>query len=96
MAQENYILVRTYCERTKTENSFLNALHDYGIIEYREINAETYILDDDIPEIERVSRLYYDLGINFEGIDALNHMLQKMSAMERELKTLRMRLRLYE
>lgn len=96
MDQENYILVKTYCERTKIENSFLSDLHDYGIIELKKIKTELYILDDDIPEIERVSRIHYDLGINLEGIDALNHMLMRLQHMENEMKTLRRRLQVYE
>ena len=96
MANENYILVRKYCERTRIPDAFINALNDYGLIRCKQIETEVYILDEEIPEIERFERLHHDLGINFEGIDALNHMLEKLQKMDRELSMLRDRLRIYE
>jgi len=41
-------------------------------------------------------RLHNDLGINFEGLDALNQLLKRMRKMEREMDLLQKRLRLYE
>lgn len=96
MANENYILVRQYCERTRIPDAFISALNDYGLIRCKQIETEVYILDEEIPEIERFNRLHRDLGINLEGIDALNHMLQKLHRMDRELSLLRNRLRVYE
>ncbi|MGB7395177.1 MAG: chaperone modulator CbpM [Pricia sp.] len=96
MANENYILVRQYCERTRIPNTFINALNEYGLIRCKQIETEVYILDEEIPEIERFDRLHHDLGINLEGIDALNHMLSKIQRMDRELSLLKNRLRVYE
>lgn len=96
MEKENYILVRTFCEQTNIPDTFINSLYDYGLIEYRKIEKETYILPDDISEIERIDRLHQELGINLEGIDALNHMLKRIRKMEKELNLLRKRLQLYE
>lgn len=96
MTQDKYILVRHYCEKTRIADNFIGQLHEFGIIRCREIEAELYITDDDIPEIERFDRLHRDLGINLEGIDALNNMMRRMRNMENEMKMLKKRLRLYE
>lgn len=96
MANENYILVRQYCERTHIPDAFIDALNEYGLIQFKQIETEIYILDKEIPEIERFERLHNDLGINLEGIDALNHMLRRLRKMENEMNTLRKRLRIYE
>lgn len=96
MINENYILVRQYCEKTQIPDSFVNALNHYGLIECQHIETEIYILDEQIPEIERFDRLHRDLGINLEGIDALNQMLSRIYEMENEMNDLRKRLRLYE
>ncbi|SHI90600.1 chaperone modulator CbpM [Pseudozobellia thermophila] len=96
MEQENYILVKHYCEQTKISDSFIDSLHEYGLIEYKKIETETYISSDDINEIERIDRLHHELGINLEGIDALNHMLSRLREMESELRLLRNRLAIYE
>ncbi len=96
MANEHYILVRQYCRRTKTEDRFILDLHEHGLIHCQEIEAERYILADEISEIDRIHRLHYDLGINLEGIEALNHVLERVRQMERDLDHLRRRLKLYE
>lgn len=96
MTQDKYILVRHYCEKTRIADNFIGQLHEFGIIRCREIEAELYITDDDIPEIERFDRLHRDLGINLEGIDALNNMMRRMRNMENEMEMLKKRLRLYE
>ena len=96
MEHENYILVRHYCERTHIPNAFIEALNEYGLIQFQQVETEIYILDEEIPQIERFDRLYNDLGINLEGLDALNHMLGKLRAMENEINLLRKRLGLYE
>ncbi|HDZ15504.1 hypothetical protein LCGC14_1177290 [marine sediment metagenome] len=96
MEHQNYILVSHYCERTHIPNTFIEALNEYGLIRFQQVETGIYILDEEIPEIERFDRLYNDLGINLEGLDALNHMLGKLRAMENEMNLLRNRLRLYE
>lgn len=96
MEKENYILVRHYCEQTHISNVFIDALNEYGLIHCQQVETEVYILDEEIPEIERFDRLHNDLGINLEGIDALNAMLQRLRNMENEMNTLKKRLRLYE
>uniref|UniRef100_UPI003593F16F chaperone modulator CbpM n=1 Tax=Pricia sp. TaxID=2268138 RepID=UPI003593F16F len=78
MEKENYILVTQYCETTHIPNAFIDALSEFGLIKCRQIETEVYILDEEIPVIERFDRLYNDLGINLEGIDALNHMMQRL------------------
>ena len=96
MEKENYILVRHYCERTHISNTFIEGLSEYGLIHCKRIKAEVYISDEEIPEIERFDRLHHDLGINLEGLDALNHMLRRIRNMENEMNILKRRLQLYE
>ena len=46
-------------------------------------------------DVEQYSRMYYDLSINMEGIDAIHHLLARMEEMQREIHSLRGRLRLH-
>ena len=56
--------------------------------------GERYLTFTQLPEVERYSRMYYDLSINIEGIDAIHHLLQRMEEMQNELHELRSQLRL--
>lgn len=51
---------------------------------------------DELGRLESLVRLHYDLHINLEGLDAINHLLQRMENLQREVAGLRSRLRLYE
>ena len=49
----------------------------------------------ELPNVERYSRMYYDLSINMEGIDAIHHLLERMEDMRHEMRSLRKQLLLY-
>ncbi len=96
MEKENLILVSHYCQQTRTDIEFIESLQDYGFIQIVLIEERNYVHPQDIVEIERVNRLQEELGINLAGIDALNHMLRKVNHLEKEVRTLKERLRIYE
>ena len=69
---------------------------EYGLID---INAEAenlLIPASDLTELERIVRLYTELDINLEGIQAISHILQRVKDLQREVGSLRYRLRTYE
>ena len=39
---------------------------------------------EEVVELEKFSRLYYDLNINVPGIDALKHLLEKLKELQQE------------
>ena len=96
MAREKYILVSHYCQHTQIDNSFVERLREYGLITFEEKQRDFFIDEKDISEIERMFRLHNDLGINFEGLDAIKQMLKRLNKMEREIVLLQKKLRLYE
>ena len=71
------------------EPSFIDLLEEGGLIEVRIEGGEHYLLASQLPDVERYSRMYYDLSINMEGIDAIHHLLERMELMRREISTLR-------
>ena len=93
--QTDLIIVSDYCHKCHVEPSFIDLLEEGGLIEVRNEGGEHYLLLSQLPEVERYSRLYYDLSINMEGIDAIHHLLQRMGDMQREIDSLRQQLLLY-
>ena len=90
------IIVSDYCHKCHIEPSFIDLLAEGGLIELRHEGGEHYLLASQLPELERYSRMYYDLSINMEGIDAIHHLLQRIEDMQREIDTLRRRLSIYD
>ena len=73
--------------RQMQENGLIDILFDEG---------RPCLTFSQLPDVERYSRMYYDLSINMEGIDVIHHLLERMDEMQREIRDLRTRLRMFE
>ncbi|ADV45071.1 chaperone modulator CbpM [Bacteroides helcogenes] len=93
--QNELIIISEYCEKCQIEPSFIDMLQESGLIDIRIEGGERCLPFDELPDVERYCRMYYDLSINMEGIDAIHHLLERMDEMQREIHALRGRLRLF-
>lgn len=89
------IIIQEYCDKCQIEPSFVLMLGEDGLIEIREIDQEKYILVSQLADLERYSRLYYDLSINIAGLDAIGQMLEKVRKMQEEIRHLHRELDFY-
>ncbi len=94
--QTDLIIVSEYCRICHIEPSFLYTLEKGGLIEIDIIEGESYLPASQLYDVERYTRLYYDLSINVEGIDAIHHLLERIKSMQKEIDLLKNQLRLYE
>lgn len=93
--QTELIIVSEYCRKCRIEPSFIDLLQEEGLIDVRTEDGEHYLLVSQLPEVERYSRMYYDLSINMEGIDVIHHLLERIEEMHREMDSLRNQLLVY-
>ena len=70
--QNELIIVSEYCRKCHIEPSFIDLLQEGGLIEVMTEGGERYLTFTQLPDIERYSRMYYDLSINIAGIDAIH------------------------
>ena len=96
MHTQNFIAINEFCINHNIEYSFITALQQTGLIEITLVEEKAFIGEDQLQQVEKFIHFYYDLDINMEGIESINHMLQQMIAMQDEIIELRNRLRLYE
>ena len=96
MSEEEIIPFEIVCTYYQVEETFLETLELHGLISVSYVENRKFILREEIADLEKYSRLYYDLDINVPGIDALNHLLEKIKQMQREAEILKARLRIYE
>lgn len=94
--QTDLIIVSEYCLKSHIDPSFIRLLEEEGLIEIDVVEGEKYLLSSQLRDVERYTRMYYDLSINMEGIDAIRHLLTRMKRLQGEVANLRKRLRLYE
>jgi chaperone modulatory protein CbpM len=96
MSDEEIISIETFCTFYNVEQSFVETLESYGLISISSRDEKRFIIVEEVVELEKYSRMYYDLNINVPGIDALKHMLEKLKELQQEADNLRARLRIYE
>jgi len=94
--QTDYIILREYSRKTNVDPGFLISLEETGLINIFIDNGEKYFPASQLVDMERYTRMYYDLSINTEGIDVINHMLGRMKDLQQEIEFLRSKLRIYE
>ncbi|MFD2518200.1 chaperone modulator CbpM [Salinimicrobium flavum] len=96
MDPKEYISVTEFCEYNHIQYSFINSLSEYGLLSVTIIEENEYIDHEQVRELEKMMRLHYDLEINLQGIDAINHLLNRVSEMQNEIRLLRNRLKRFE
>jgi chaperone modulatory protein CbpM len=96
MSEEEIIPLEMYCSYYQVEQTFLESLESHGLITISYRENQRFIPMEEITELEKFTRMYYELNINVPGIDALKNMLEKIKELQNEAETLRARLRIYE
>ncbi|HVS96303.1 MAG TPA: chaperone modulator CbpM [Puia sp.] len=96
MAPDELIPAREFCTFHHVELSFIQHLHDAGLIGMTVMDGSFFLSVGELPVVEKFARWHYELAINSEGIEALSHVLQRMQRLLDENRALRDRLRRYE
>lgn len=96
MQTEYLIAVDKFCVIHNIEISFVRSLQRTGLIEITTIQETGFIDASQLAQLEKYVRLYNELNINLEGIDTINHLLERITTMQHEILVLKNRLRLYE
>ena len=90
------IIISDYCQKCHIDPEFILLLDEGGLIDLDVKGDESYLPVSQLRDVEQYTRMYYDLSINLEGIDAIHHLLKRIESMQEEISHLRQRLRLYE
>ena len=96
MGTEYLIALDEFCASHNIEISFISSLHQSGLIEITTIKNSGFLEVDQLKQLEKYVRFFYDLDINLEGIETIDYLLHQINSMQDEIINLRNRLRLYE
>lgn len=96
MQKEDQISTDELCVHYHVEQSFVRSLQENGLIEINTIEETGFMPAHQLPDFERMTRLHYDLDINLEGIEAINHLLQRVKEMQDQIRQLENKLHIYE
>ncbi|WP_417861104.1 chaperone modulator CbpM [Winogradskyella sediminis] len=94
--QNNHLIpLPSLCTHYKIEMSFFNGLKDYGLIEVVSVEKTNCIHQDKIADIEKMIRLHQELHLNYEGIDTVFNLLEKIDYLKAELTSAQNKLQRY-
>ncbi|HTR28507.1 MAG TPA: chaperone modulator CbpM [Puia sp.] len=96
MHSADFIAAGEFCAYHHVELSFIKGLHESGLIGLSIREGSIWLPAEELPNVEKFARWHYDLAINFEGIEALAHLLRRVDDLQVENRTLRNRLHGYE
>lgn len=96
MKKEDFVPVVDIYKHYNAEPEFINSLKEYELIEITIIEETEFIHYEQLQRLEKLVHLHYDLDINLEGIDVINHLLERIEAMQGEMIALRNKLRMFE
>nr|WP_295922232.1 chaperone modulator CbpM [uncultured Dyadobacter sp.] len=96
MENDQLVAIEAFCSYYGVEYSFLESLQDHELIETVIVGEARFLHTPHLNRIERMVRLHHDLAINAEGIGAVQALLDRIDFLEKEMGTLRNKLRFYE
>lgn len=95
MNTEELYPITDLCKHYEAEISFIHELHESGMVRITTIENKEYIDADMLTNVERLIRMHYELSINFEGLEAIHHLLERVERLQHELQDLHNQLQVY-
>lgn len=89
MEQEELMPVNEFCIHYNAEFSFIHSLHEHGLIEITYIEQAQFLPKEQLPLLEKFIRMHYEMDINMEGIEAIQHLLERVHKLQHEINTLK-------
>lgn len=96
MEQDDMIRIESFCMVYEVEPAFLHILEESGLVEIVHEQDVEFITAASLEQVDKLLRLHRELDINAEGLEAIAHLLQKISALQNEICRLQNRLSIYE
>jgi chaperone modulatory protein CbpM len=90
------ITIEVFCTNYDVEYAFVESLQEHDLIETVVVGNTRFLQVPHLNRIERIIRFHRELDINLEGIEAIQGLLSRIEHLDREIASLRNRLRFYE
>jgi chaperone modulatory protein CbpM len=96
MPTTDLIAANEFCIYHNIEMSFIYSLQQSGLLAITVVEEQLYVPATELPQLEKLVRLYYEMDINLEGIETITYLLQRMNDMQQQIVQLNNRLSMYE
>jgi hypothetical protein len=80
--------INDICELYDVEFDFIDKIIENELIPTVENDSELFIEENELPVLEKIINLHYDLGVNIEGIEVILNLLEKIDELNEEITRL--------
>lgn len=95
MQTEEMIPATEFCIHHHIEPAFLYSLKESGLIEITIVEETLFVPVSQLSQLEKLVRLY-EMDINLEGMETIQHLLNKIHHLQQQVMQLSNRLSRYE
>jgi len=92
MENKSLIAIETFCTYHNVDHSFIYTIEEAGLIEIILIDDSCFINEERLNELEKMVRLYKELGVNPEGIGVVLQLLENIEYLQKENDILKKKL----
>lgn len=96
METHQLIKFEDVCLHHNLDNGFITQIKEFEIIKFIIKDNILFIAITDMPVIERVIRLHYDLNINMEGIEVIQQMRNRIESLQKTVQQLQNQLAIHQ
>jgi hypothetical protein len=96
MQSEDIVPASEFCVHHSIELSFIHSLQEHGLVETVIIEEQIFLPASQLPRLEKILRLHFDLDINLAGVETITHLLERIESMQEQITKLNNRLKAFE
>ncbi len=80
------ISVVQFSQYHQIEPQFVIDLYQNGLVVLQKRDQEYFIEENDLSNLERYIKFHYELGVNLEGLEVINHLLNQIERLQKQIK----------
>ena len=80
------ISVVQFSQYHQIEPQFVIDLYQNGLVVLQKRDQEYFIEGNDLSNLERYIKFHYELGVNLEGLEVINHLLNQIERLQKQIK----------
>ncbi|TPN87492.1 chaperone modulator CbpM [Aquimarina algicola] len=96
MTKENLIPAIEFCSLHEIELSFINSLHEFGLIDIVTKRHTAFLRTEELPKLEQFLLFKKELNVNLEGIDIIIKLLKRVQEVQKDMSIIKNRFQLHE
>lgn len=89
MEMNDLILISAFCVAKRIDTTMIYSMEETGLVEIIRYQGENYFSQHTLPKVEKIIQLHIDLQLDFESLEIISGLLDKIESLQEENRLLR-------